>query len=429
MRYHQVKPLTALSLAVLLLAACSGDGGGSSQTGGGTDLTMTVWTDDANVIGVYESLAEEFRADNPELGSFTVESIPFNEYTKQLTTRFTGGDAPDLGWVVEATTPAFVEAGALVDLAPQLESDSGYDLADILPSTLTGVRKGDAIYGYPFANTAMPIIFNTDAFAAAGVDSPLDLYERGEWTWENLRRVAREMVESGATTYGFDIPQFQFVNFQQLTPFLNAYDATAWPDGDSCGYASAESAAAFEFIRGMVVDDRSFPGPGSVSSFPTGDTAMYLGAPSTLADLTDATFAFDLVPQPTGVDGASSPFFGQANLAVFARGEDPDLATRLLAYLTTEEASAQLMGFFIPPRESLLTPEQVAAVNPLLTAEAAERSLIDPLRDAEQIPYPAEFPELQAAIKPAMDELWQPGSVDVPAALQGVCDIADPILG
>lgn len=428
MRRSLALPLATVSIPAVLLAGCSGDGGGTSDTGDTTDLTMTVWTDDEEIIGIYEELADEFRANNPSLGSFAVESIPFNEYAKQLTTRFSGGDAPDLGWVVEATTPAFAESGALVDLAPALQSDPDYDFDDILPSTLTGVRNGDAIYGYPFANTTMPIIVNTDAFAEAGVDNPLDLYERGEWTWENLRRVSREMVESGVTTYGFDIPQFQFVNFQQLTPFVNAFDAVAWPDGDSCGYNSAESVAAFEFIRDMVIDDKSFPGPGSTSSFPTGDTAMYLGAPSTLADLADSTFEFDLVPQPPNVNGIDNPFFGQANLAAFARGENPDLATRLLAHLTTEESSARLMQYYTPPRESLLVADRVAEMNPLLTAEAAERALIKPLKTAEQIPYPPEFPELQAAIKPAMDELWQPGAVNVQAVLDGVCDIAEPIL-
>lgn len=418
--------IAAVALATslsLLLAAC---GGGGADDTGPTDLTMTVWTNDEDVIAEYEAIADAFRQQNPELGEFTVQSIPFENYVGRLTTQLQGGDAPDLGWIVESTIPALANSGAVAEVGGVLRGTEGYRFDDILPNTLTGVETDQGIFGYPFANTTQPIVFNADMFAAAGVDSPLELYESGQWTWENLARIAREVVASGQATYGFDIPQFAYSNYTQFTPFLNAFGAEAWPNGTECGYTSPQTVAAAEFARRMIFEDDSYPAPGEVASFPTGDTAMYLGPPSTLNQLKDAQFAFDVVPQPAGVNGPD-PFFGQAALVVFSDGKRPELATEFLAFVTNEENSRRLTRFFIPPRRALLTPEIVAETNPLLTPEAAERSLIESLPTAEQLDFPVALPQLEAAVAPILDGLWQP-SADVQATLTEACRAAQPIL-
>lgn len=426
-RYRRSLVATTTAASLLAVAgACSGSDNTAGDDDSPVDLTMTVWTADEEVIGTYETMAEEFREIDPRLGSLTVQSIPFDNYLGRLTTQLSGGDAPDLGWLVEANIPALAEAGALVDVGDALHDFEGYDFDDIVPGTLTGVEREDGLFGYPFASTTHPIIVNTDLFAAAGVDSPVELFERGEWTWENLARVSRELVQSGAATYGFDIPQFQYSQYTQMTPFLKAFGAEAWPEGTQCGYDSPEAVEAVEFIRTMAFVDDSFPAPGETSSFPTGDTGMYLGPPSTLNNLTDAGFAFDLVPQPEGSAGFD-PFFGQAAVVAFSSGDDIDVASDFLAYISTTESSRRLMKFFIPPRASLLTPELVSESNPMISPAAAQRSLIDTLDTAEQLSFPLAIPELESAIRPVMDGLWQP-EADVAAVLAEVCDVAEPIL-
>jgi multiple sugar transport system substrate-binding protein len=267
---------------------------------------------------------------------------------------------------------------------------------------------------------------NTTLFEQAGVDNPVDIYERGEWTWDELARVARELVESGEATYGFDIPQFGFTNYTLFTPFMKATGADAWPGGTQCGYDSPESQAAVEFLRTMMFEDGSYPLPGEISSFPTGDTGMYLGAPSSLNQLTEAEFEFELLPQPEGVNG-DDPFFGQAAVVVFADGDNTELATEFLKFVTNEESSAELFRFYTSPRQSLLSPEAVVDANPLMSEAGAERAIVEPLQTAEQVDFPVRLPELQSAIRPVMDGLWQP-EADVAAVLAEACSVADPIL-
>lgn len=420
-------PIAGASLIALALASCSPAALEPASSENPVDLTMTIWTDNENVLGTYQKLADQFRENNPELGELTMQTVPFADYVAQLTIQLSGGDAPDLGWIVESSTLAWVDSGALADIS-SLKDDPDWNFDDINPGLYAALEGPNGeLYGYPFANTTQPIIFNKTVFEEAGVDSPLELFEAGNWTWEELRRISKEIVDSGSVTYGLDIPQWNFTSYALFTPFMKAFGATQWPDGTSCGFNTPESLRAFEFVHGMVFDDVSYPAPGSASSFATGDVAMVLNPPSLLNELTEVTFEFDMVPQPSGTNGFD-PFLGQASMVAWAGGAAPELATRLLGYFTSELGSSLLQNFFVPPRQALLTPELVAQLNPLLTPEAAGRTLVEPLSTAVQIPYPVEYPQLESALRPILDDAWMPNS-DIGSVLASACQAADSILG
>ena len=343
MRKQHITGLAALSAAGLLLAGCSA-GSESEPSPDPTydqpvDLTMTLWTADEKIIGQFQALADEFRADNPELGELTIQTIPFADYNAQLSIRLSGGDAPDLGWIVESATPAWVDSGALLDVS-SLKEDEDWNFDDIIPGLIEKLEGPDGeLYGYPFAGTTHPIIYNADAFAAAGLETPNELLAKGEWTWEKLREQAKALVDAGVVTYGFDIPQWGYQSYALFTPFLKGFGGELYPGGTECGFTDPKTVETFEFVHDMIFEDGSYPAPGNTSAFPTGDTGMYLGAPSTLAQLADSTFTYDMAPQPEG-DVDYSPFIGQASMVVFADGKTPELAQRLFAHFTSEQGSS-----------------------------------------------------------------------------------------
>ncbi|AEG44649.1 multiple sugar transport system substrate-binding protein [Isoptericola variabilis J7] len=118
------------------------------------DLRMTVWTADESQLALFQEIADEYVAQNPELvSSVTFETIPFEDYTTSLTTQLAGGNAPDLAWILESYAPEFVSSGALVDLRPALEGNEEYDFDDLVPSALSLWEDGDGLYAYPFSNS------------------------------------------------------------------------------------------------------------------------------------------------------------------------------------------------------------------------------------------------------------------------------------
>src|SRR5699024_11163425 len=159
--------------------------------------------------------------------------------------------APDIGWMTGANLPAFIDAGLLHDMSA-LKNDPVYDYDDIVPNLVGSAAEGDALWAHPFANTIHPIVYNVDAFEEAGVETPREVYESGNGTWDDLRRVTAELLESGAVTYGFDIPAFAFTNLNLFQVVQNGYGAESWPATGECGYTDEGSIAAFQLFHDMI---------------------------------------------------------------------------------------------------------------------------------------------------------------------------------
>src|SRR5690606_18462998 len=76
------------------------------------ELRMAVWTADETQLALFQEIADEYVEENPDLVSkVTFEPIPFEDYTTTLTTQLAGGNAPDLGWILESYAPEFVSSG------------------------------------------------------------------------------------------------------------------------------------------------------------------------------------------------------------------------------------------------------------------------------------------------------------------------------
>lgn len=426
MKKKHVIAAAAIGVVAMLLAGCTG-GPDQKKDNGPVNLTMTIYSGDPEVIATYEAIADDFRKINPRLGEFTVDTIASDSYVPALMTRIRGGDSPDLGWMQEAYVPGLATSGTLADITDQLSNSETYNISDVLPNALEVVKRGDRIYGHPFANTAYGVFYNATMFADAGVDTPLELFESGDWSWDSLARISRELVKSGKAQYGFDIPTFQYARLSLLTPVLSGFGATAWPEGKSCGLDTPEAVDAFTYWHSLLWDDHSYPRPGEKSDFASGNVGMVMSAPSLLNTLDASKFDVEMVPQPAGVPG-SKPYFGQSALVAFAGGADPELAGDLIAFIGNKENSEKLAKFYIPARTSLLTPEVIAGANPKLTPEGAKRVFIDPLFEASQIDYPLAYPELEALVRPVLDGVWLQ-SANIPEVLKKVCERANKVLG
>ena len=213
---HTPRRAAAVAAAVGAALALTSCGGGTDTPVGEpdapsepVDLRMTVWTADETQLGLFQDIADDYVAENPELvSSVTFETIPFEDYTTSLTTQLAGGNAPDLAWIFESNAPEFVSSGALVDLRPKLEEAEGYALDDIVPSSLALWEDGEGLYAYPFSNSPFAMFVNTDQISAAGQPDPAELVESGDWTFDAARDIsaatAQDSGKQGLVVRDFD---------------------------------------------------------------------------------------------------------------------------------------------------------------------------------------------------------------------------------
>ena len=416
--------------AALALTACAGGSdapvGDPETPSEPVDLRMTVWTADETQLALFQSIADAYVAENPELvSSVKFETIPFEDYTTALTTQLAGGNAPDLAWIFESNAPEFVSSGALVDLRPVLEGTEGYAFDDLVPSALTLWEDGEGLYAYPFSNSPFAMFVNTDQISEAGQPNPVDLVADGGWTFDAARDIAAATAEKSGKQ-GLVVRDFDYQSWENLATVWSGWKAAPWSaDGTQCTFTDPAMVDAMTWFHDAVFTDAAMPAPGTTADFFAGDAAMTITQISRASALDDS-FQWDIVPLPEGPAGKQN-VVGQAGVGVFAAGEHPDVAADFLAYFTNAENAEQLAAYFPPPRQSLLNGDSLAAANPKLTAEQLEAVVVQGVEDAVTKPAHKNFAKLSETVRAELDALWVEDA-DVEAVLTDTCAAITPLL-
>lgn len=417
-----------IAAVALTLAGCSN---GSPEPGAETpsepvDLRMTVWTADESQLALFQEIADDYVAANPELvSSVSFESIPFDDYTTSLTTQIAGNNAPDLAWILESYAPEFVSSGALADIRPTLQNADGYAYDDLLTSSLALWEDGDGLFAYPFSNSPFAMFVNTDQLEAAGQPNPADLVASGEWTFDAARDIAQAAAEESGRE-GLVVRDFNYRAWENLATVWNGWDAAPWSaDGTECTFTDPAMVDALTWLHDATFQDGALPGPGVTADFFAGDAALEITQISRASALDDS-FAWDIVPLPAGPAGQQN-VIGQAGIGVFANAANPTIAADFLAHFTNPENAAKLATYFPPPRESLLNAETLGAANPRLSAEQLQAVVVEGIQDAVTKPTHVNFARLQDTVRAQLDALWT-ANADVEAVLQSTCDTIAPLL-
>jgi len=411
------KLVSALALgSVAVLSGCGGGTPAASDTD--IELRMTVWTSNEDQLALFDSIADAYKADHPEIKSITFESLPFEEYNTTLTTQIAGGNSPDLAWMGDLSAD-LIDSGALVPLTEPLEATEGWEYDDLVPSVTAEFTKDGELYAYPFSNSPFGLYVNTDLLEEAGQTLP------AEPTWDDVSAVGAA-VHAATDKGGFVVNDFNYSSWNTLATVWTGFGASAWnEDGTECGFDTPEMAQAFQFLHDAAFVDESMPGPGTTADFFAGDAAFAVAQVSRAGNLDDS-FAYDIHPLPQGPVGSYS-VIGQAGMGVLQSSAHVEQATDFLAFLTNPENAAQLAQYFPPPRQSLLTGEALAANNTKFTAEQLQTVVVDQIAGAVTLPNHTSPAEIAQKAKTALDAMWVEDA-DVPAVLATVCDSIDPLL-
>jgi len=406
----------ALTAVVALTTAC---GGQAAAPAGPAALRMTVWTSNADQLKLFASIGDAYRAEHPEVSSISFESLPFADYNTTLTTQIAGGNAPDLAWMGDISHD-LIAADALLPLTEKLQATPGWNYGDLLGSVTAEFSRNGQLYAYPFSNSPYALYVNKDLLAAAGQTiAPATL------TWDEVA-AAGAAVAAKTGKAGFVIRDFDYASWNMLATVWTGWGAAAWsPDGRTCTLTSPEMQQAFTFLHDAAFTSKAMPGPGVTADFFAGDAAFTVAQVSR-ASLLKGAFAYDLVPLPAGPKGRYS-VLGQAGVGVLTTSKHPDQAADFLAYLTNPTNAQKLAQYFPPPRTSLLTADQLAATNKVLSPAQLQSAVLDQLPNAVTLPNHTSPAEIAKKGRTALDAMWKPDA-DIPAVLSSVCAAIQPIL-
>lgn len=411
--------LTSLTVSALALSLATGHAMAE-------DLRFTVWTGNEAHLNMLNGIADGFEAQHPGT-TVTFETIPAGDYVQKLTFQLAGGNPPDLGWMFEDSMPTFVAAGAVEPLTDTLENAESYDLADFSDPAMGLWKEDGEIFGVPFSTSPFMIFYNKDMFDAAGLEDPLTLAEKGEWTLDTFREAAKALTKPEERIWGFEFKDGQGYDtriMHAVMPPIRAYGGNAWSNGE-CGFEQAEAVEAVEMLHQMVFEHKSIVPPGEQGDYFSGSSAMTINQISRASKMPEAGFEWGIAPLPSGPAG-EAPVIGQAGLVIFSKSDNKEPAKQFIAWMTNKENVEVMAQFFPPARVSVLESDAFTEANALIPPEQMEH-VAAAIKEGEVLPSHERAPQILAAMKPRFDALWR-ADADVEASLKAICDAIRPQL-
>ncbi len=196
----------------------------------------------------------------------------------------------------------FVDAGIIQSLDPQLANDAEVAPADFHEFGM--LKHKDITYGLAWQLTAHPFWSNDDAFLAAGLKTPAELEDAGNWTWDAVLAAAVELTTRDGAAIAFGGLQVYPMLTTHLLYHAWAWGADLWDEG--CAQATCNTpafAAAVQYCVDLFAAHRVIGG-----DFLRGTQGMVeratAGLPRFEAEIAARDlFAIGMAPRPRGPNG------------------------------------------------------------------------------------------------------------------------------
>jgi len=149
-----------------------------------------------NPAGVFwETVAQRFMDAYPDVRVKVVADIAHSPYLSVLTTRFIGGNPPDVMIMDDWFAGPLAHEGLLMPLEGFIRADPAYNADEFPPSMVGDGYVGKQRYGIPWYGGFGCLFYRTDVFAEAGVAPPQ--------TWDELIEVGAALQERANLEHPF----------------------------------------------------------------------------------------------------------------------------------------------------------------------------------------------------------------------------------
>jgi maltose-binding protein MalE len=326
---------------------------------------LLIWADETR-SPVIEELGASFEE---EYGvELVVQQMAFGDIRDQLRIAGPAGEGPDIiigahDWLGELVTNGML---APVDLGDAAE--------DFAPAAISAFTWEGQLYGVPYAIENIGFFYNTD------------LVETPPATWDEVRTMSQEIIDSGAAQYGWIRQEGDPYHFFPLQTAFGGYifglTETGDYTADDVGVDNDGSVASLEFVQGMLTDGlipSGLDGNAAQTLFFDGEAAMYITGPWNIQAAVEAGIPFAIAPLPAGPEGdPGRPFLGVQAFMVSAFSENPLLAQAFLTEFVASE-DVQLAFYEAGQRAPALLSAQEKVDDPYLAQLAVAGEVGQPM--------------------------------------------------
>lgn len=326
--------------ALVVLAGCSGAGGGGSQGGSGETVTLNLATVSNPQMKDMEQLKGEFESEHPDI---KVNFIQMEEndlrdaVTKDVATQ---GGQYDIVTIGAYEVPLWQQNGWLADLSQFADDDADYDVDDLFPPVRESVSVDGKLYGAPFYGESSFLMYNKEIFEAAGLTVPANP------TWQEIADLAAQVKTDDVAGICLRAKPGWGEGISSLNTVVNTYGG-AWFDEDwnaTVDQPAFKEALTFwsDTIRASgQADPVSYGFTECLNLFTQGKAAMWYDATSAAGTVEDPEASsvagkVGYVMSPI-VETEASGWLWSWNLAIPETSKKADAAWKFIKWATGKE--------------------------------------------------------------------------------------------
>jgi multiple sugar transport system substrate-binding protein len=409
-RIVMTRTLKALMGAVALAALGAG-------TATAADLRVTVAYYSAETGPIFEGMAKDFEAANPDV-DVKIEVVQWDNLQQRLTTDIAGGTAPDIAIIGTRWLVDYVQQ----DIAEPLD---GYITPDfkarfiekfLEPSVLEGKT-----YGLPVAASARAMYYNKDLLQKAGVAQPPK-------TWDELVAAAEKVKALGPDTYGFALQGKEIETDAYWYYALWTHGGELLENGKS-GIAGEAGVKAANLYKSMLDAGLTEPDPTAYNRqdierlFKTGKVAMILSGPWLRGQIkTEAPdLNYDIASIPEG--SAKATYGVTDSIMIFKSSQMKDVAWKFLS----EAAFTDKWRREFTLKEGFLPVFKSVAADPHFANDPQLKAFTDMLPNAKFAPLIPNWEQMADTTAGALQKIYL-GQVQPDAALKEAASQIDALI-
>ncbi|HYK99433.1 MAG TPA: ABC transporter substrate-binding protein [Candidatus Acidoferrales bacterium] len=358
----------ALVLAVVA-TACGGSSGGTGGPSGAAPSDMSALAPAKNVTPAAQitwwhamsgvngdalnKIVDGFNKSQTAIHVNAVFQGTYDDLLSKLNTALASNTAPALVQVYDIGQAYMRDSGAIVPMQAFIDRDK-FDVSDFEPAVINYYKFQDQLQSMPWNASSAILLYNKDAFKAAGLDP-----EKPPLTFSEITDAAKKLTKkdaSGATIqYGFG-PSIYGWLFEQLMATSGQLYADNGNGRDNRAtkvvYNSAAGKAILDWWKAGV-DGGYFLNPGqdnagATNAFNAGKTAMYIESTATIRGSINAIagkfqLGTGLYPRPDDKPAAGGNIIGGASLYILKSRppEEQQAAWEFIKYAMTPAVQAQ----------------------------------------------------------------------------------------
>lgn len=309
---------------------------------------------------LWAGLAEQFRADNPDV-EVTVEVLPWADRNTKLTTALAADAGPDVGYLNADFVPQHAGDGNLEPVDDVIADDAD----DFSENSRNNLTFDGQLYSVPILGSVTTLLYNTSLLDAAGVTE----YPT---TWDELLAAGPAIKESGNFLTSYRGSLESSLNLTYFPLLWQAGGEVINEDGTAAAFNSPEGLDALNFIVTLFnegytdLDEGVTNPPEGTGLLLEGKVAVMLnGANNDAITLGEAWGEGVLDIGEPLTHTVQTSYGTTAGFSVFKSAQNVDAAKAWVKFITSPEAMTTIVtsGGFLPPRASL---SEIYADDPVL---------------------------------------------------------------